>query len=121
MDTRLPPVADERRDDLHDSLGRQQAPEGLGNRTGESGTVACLDRGDIGLGAAANECGALGCVRPESPPVDEISPLARRCYTMSESHLSGYRLILGFETLEDVQAAHEFLIKRVPHNVEVSR
>jgi len=40
---------------------------------------------------------------------------------MSESHLSGYRLILGFETLEDVQAAHEFLIKRVPHNVEVSR
>lgn len=53
--------------------------------------------------------------------MDEISPLARRCYTMSESHLSGYRLILGFETLEDVQAAHEFLIKRVPHNVRANR
>jgi hypothetical protein len=31
--------------------------------------------------------------------------LAARCYSMSESHLSGYRIIIGFNTLPDMQAA----------------
>lgn len=47
----------------------------------------------------------------QKPSVEE-SPLDKRCYLMSESHLSGYRLLIGFETLEDVEAAHEFLARR---------
>jgi hypothetical protein len=43
-------------------------------------------------------------------PVETAAPLAtalaRKVYVTSERHLSGYRLILGFETLSDVQAAH---------------
>lgn len=35
------------------------------------------------------------------------SPLSKRLYALSEPHLSGYRLVLGFETLADCQAAHE--------------
>lgn len=46
----------------------------------------------------------------------ELDPLDKRCYTISESHLSGYRLILGFETLDDVQDAHEFLVRRKPQH-----
>lgn len=40
--------------------------------------------------------------------------LAHRCYTMSEPHLSGYRLVLGFVSLPDVQAAHEALTNLSP-------
>lgn len=47
----------------------------------------------------------------------EINPLARRCYLMSEAHLSGYRLIVGFESLDDLQDAQEFLARRVPPNL----
>jgi len=36
-------------------------------------------------------------------------PFAKRCYAMSEPHLSGYRLIVGFERLADVQEAHIFV------------
>ncbi len=32
-------------------------------------------------------------------------------YILSESHLSGYRLILGFNTLDDVQGAHQQIVK----------
>lgn len=39
------------------------------------------------------------------PPV--VSPLGFHAYAMSERHLSGYRLIVGFDTLEQVQAAHQ--------------
>lgn len=39
----------------------------------------------------------------------EAHPLASRCYTMSEPHLSGHRLVLGFETLEAVDAAQTWV------------
>lgn len=39
------------------------------------------------------------------------NPLLKRCYTMSESHLSGYRVVIGFERLEDAQDAHEYIAK----------
>jgi len=35
-----------------------------------------------------------------------LKALSKRCYLMSEPHLSGFRLIIGFERLTDVQAAH---------------
>ena len=44
----------------------------------------------------------------------EITPLERRCYLMSETHLSGCRLIIGFESLEDCNKAHDFLIRHYP-------
>ncbi len=45
----------------------------------------------------------------QATPEPAPHPLAARCYTMSEPHLSGYRLILGFETLEAVDAAHTWV------------
>ena len=45
-------------------------------------------------------------------PVVSRNPFASRCYTMSESHLSGYRLIVGFEKLEDAQDAHEWVARQ---------
>lgn len=44
-------------------------------------------------------------------PVVSRNPFASRCYTMSESHLSGHRLLVGFEKLEDAQAAHEWIAR----------
>ena len=40
------------------------------------------------------------------------NPFASRCYTMSESHLSGHRLIVGFEKLVDAQDAHEWVARQ---------
>lgn len=45
----------------------------------------------------------------QEPP--KTNPLSRRCYLMSESHLGGHRLIIGFETLEDAQDAHEYVAR----------
>lgn len=45
-------------------------------------------------------------------PVASRNPFASRCYTMSESHLSGHRLIVGFEKLGDVQDAHEWVARQ---------
>ena len=39
------------------------------------------------------------------------NPLARHAYSCSEPHLSGYRLVIGFETLEQVQEAHQYVAK----------
>lgn len=46
------------------------------------------------------------------PPGDRSissNPLAARGYSMSEPHLSGYRLILGFNSLEEVSAAQQYV------------
>lgn len=45
-------------------------------------------------------------------PVVSRNPFASRCYTMSESHLSGHRLIVGFEKLGDAQDAHEWVARQ---------
>ena len=45
-------------------------------------------------------------------PVASRNPFASRCYAMSESHLSGHRLIVGFEKLGDVQDAHEWVARQ---------
>ena len=37
--------------------------------------------------------------------------LARKSYVMSEPHLSGHRVIIGFETLEDAQNALQAVAK----------
>lgn len=46
-------------------------------------------------------------------PAVRRNPFASRCYTMSESHLSGHRLIVGFEKLGDAQDAHEWVTRQV--------
>lgn len=48
-----------------------------------------------------------------SEPAVRRNPFASRCYTMSESHLSGHRLIVGFEKLGDAQDAHEWVTRQV--------
>lgn len=57
---------------------------------------------------------------PEPPPgIDGLTttlpghPLARLAYTLSESHLSGHRLILGFPTRTDAIAAHDWLFNQI--------
>ena len=52
----------------------------------------------------------------KATPAQEVHPLASRCYAMSEPHLSGYRLVLGFETLEAVGAAHTWVanVRKAP-------
>lgn len=51
--------------------------------------------------------------QPATPePVVSRNPFASRCYTMSESHLSGHRLIVGFENLVDAQDAHEWVTRQ---------
>jgi hypothetical protein len=37
--------------------------------------------------------------------------MAKRVYVKSERHLSGYRLVIGFETLDAVQNAHSELVQ----------
>jgi hypothetical protein len=66
MDMRLPPVAAKCRDHLHDHPDRQQAPEGVGYRIGESGTVAAMDRGDGDMGSVTDERGVVDRLRTES-------------------------------------------------------
>ena len=40
----------------------------------------------------------------------ETNPLWRRRYVISEKHLSGYRLIVGFDSAADCDAAHDFVL-----------
>lgn len=42
---------------------------------------------------------------------DQLNPLVKHAYACSEPHLSGYRLVIGFETLEQAQAAHRYVAK----------
>lgn len=39
-------------------------------------------------------------------------PLAKRCYVMSEPHLSGYRVVIGFAFLQDASEAHQWIVDR---------
>ena len=57
---------------------------------------------DAGYQSGLSDAGAI---RPALPPGP--SPLALYAYAMTERHLSGYRLILGFDTLTKVQDAHK--------------
>ena len=41
----------------------------------------------------------------------QVSALQAACYVASEPHLSGYRVILGFDTLNAAQDAHEALAR----------
>lgn len=59
--------------------------------------------------ALEDELDALKSAQPADGGEDDGNPLSKRCYTMSESHLSGYRLIVGFESLGDAQAAHSWV------------
>ena len=72
MDTRLPAVAAECSDHLHDCAGREQTPEGLGVRAAEPIAVAGLDCGERGMGATADEPGALDCVREKPSEMEQV-------------------------------------------------
>lgn len=59
--------------DLHDDTGRQQAPEGMGNRSVESGSVAGVDSGIECLGVTTNESGAVGRLCKEPLQMGEMN------------------------------------------------
>lgn len=40
----------------------------------------------------------------------ETNPLGKRGYAISEKHLSGHRLIIGFDSAADCDAAHDFVL-----------
>ena len=66
------------------------------------------------ISAVVAECDAV-ILAPQpatGEPVVSRNPFASRCYTMSESHLSGHRLIVGFEKLGDAQDAHEWVARQ---------
>lgn len=62
------------------------------------------------LRAAIQQAEAKQPAAPE--PGVSRNPFTSRCYTMSESHLSGHRLIVGFEKLGDAQDAHEWVTRQ---------
>ena len=59
---------------------------------------------------------ASGLLQDEAASDGLRKALIKRAYAMSESHLSGYRLTIGFENLEDMQAAHMALPIRSARN-----
>ena len=56
------------------------------------------------------EVADIVCGRLQRVDDELLNALKKRCYILSESHLSGYRLILGFKTLDDVQGAHQQIV-----------
>lgn len=50
-------------------------------------------------------------MQADSPDTTTVSPLARASYVMSEPHGSGYRVVLGFDTRDDADAAHEHIAR----------
>jgi hypothetical protein len=55
---------------------------------------------------------ALDCIEYlRAHPVEHetSNPLLDHCFAVSEPYLRGYRLVLGFETLEQVQEAHKYI------------
>jgi hypothetical protein len=72
MDTRLPAVAAECSDHLHDCAGRQQTPEGMGVRTAEPVAMVGMDCGERFMGATADELGSLGGVREKPSEMEQV-------------------------------------------------
>ena len=57
----------------------------------------------------------------EGQELQKQNPLSRRCYLTSEAHMRGHRLIIGFENLEDLDAAHSFLARELKPNATDDR
>ena len=72
MDSRLPAVAAECGDHLHDCAGREQAPESMGVRTAEPTALAGLDCCECRMGASSNELGPLGGVRQKPSEMEQV-------------------------------------------------
>jgi hypothetical protein len=50
--------------------------------------------------------------KAEATRETEADPLAKHCYVMSEPHLSGFRVVVGFSRLEDASEAHQWIVDR---------
>jgi hypothetical protein len=81
----------------------QSAAEAIVARIHDAAATPCN-------GCDGHECDD-GCQYPgaNAAAQRQSDPLRKASYVLSESHLSGYRLVLGFETLAEVQAAHNAL------------
>ena len=97
MDTRLPAVAAECSDHLHDCAGREQTPEGLGVRAAEPIAVAGLDCGERGMGATADESGSVGGVRQKPSQVEQVVFGAAIWAAYAQCFLSHPEAVLAIE------------------------
>ena len=95
----------------------------------EADLTAAIQQAEAQQPVVATACGIPGMAKTTCPyceqgftfeheqaatpePAVSRNPFASRCYTMSESHLSGHRLIVGFEKLGDAQDAHEWVTRQ---------
>ena len=97
MDTRLPAVASERGDHLHDSAGRKQAPEGVGIRPAESGALAAVDCGERCMGVVADESCPVGGVRKKPSQVGQVVFEAAIWAAYAQCFLSHAEAVLAIE------------------------
>lgn len=59
----------------------------------------------------SNQLSDLGALNEAIERLDKNdTALGTHAYCASESHLSGYRLIIGFDTLAQVDAAHQAIV-----------
>lgn len=75
--------------------------------------ATCIQPGGIGVSVEAftHSIGPLFARPVPAEPARLTEALSKRCYTLSEGHLSGYRVVLGFETLDEAHCAHEEISK----------
>lgn len=97
MDTRLPSVASERGDHLHDRAGREQTPEGMGIRAAEPSALAAVDCGERSMGAIADESCPVGGVRQKPSQVEQVVFEAAIWAAYAQCFLSHGEAVLAIE------------------------
>lgn len=119
LTSKAPPLPPEVAAELEAAMGYDKR---TGGRLGLKMTrewfekMAALE-GDLEVGAGdgtpptMDEANHMMPLEVERAPLEKA--LAPACYIHSGGHLSGFRLCIGFETLEQAQAAHEAVAKAV--------
>jgi hypothetical protein len=97
MDTRVPSVASERGDHLHDRAGREQTPKGVGIRAAEPIALAGLDCGERCMGVAADEPCPVGGVRQKPSQVEQVVFEAAIGAAYAQCFLSHAEAVLAIE------------------------
>lgn len=120
-------VADEQREKVMDAIAEALGDAYDCTRVWEAWSVGTMSQDDFSVvrddqsRLAEIADAAILALRPQAVPMtpeQQQNPFARQCYTMSEPHLSGYRLIVGFASLYDVDAAHTFVTNGITAKAE---
>jgi hypothetical protein len=73
----------------------------------DCGSIDCVNRCDGGHDYADCPGVLRGSGEPAATPL--LSALAKGAFLMSEPNLSGHRVIIGFNTMQDAADAHDAL------------